>query len=90
MIKRNNKNTYSLYELAKLAIGLQKRGIVYTLRPLHGGLQIVCNGWDAVCHDYSYGHEEGLLEIMGILVADFEDDVEGYLTADEILYRLDS
>lgn len=86
-----NKNNYSLYELAKLAVGLQKRQVEYTLHPLLGGLQIRCNDWDAVCHDYSYGHEVGLLEIAGILVADeADDDVEGWLTADEILSRLDS
>ena len=38
----------------------------------------------------SYGHEEGLLEIMGTIVRadDDDDDVEGWLTAEEILQRL--
>lgn len=36
---------------------------------------------DAVCHPYSYGHEDGLIEIM----SDQEDDVVGWLTAEEAL-----
>lgn len=44
--------------------------------------------WDVVCHCYSYGHEVGLLEAMGTIVAeDCEDTVEGYLTADEVIKR---
>jgi hypothetical protein len=36
---------------------------------------------DAVCHAGSYGHEKGLIEIM----SQYEDDVVGWLTADEAL-----
>ncbi len=44
--------------------------------------------WDVICHCHSYGHERGLLEAMGTIVADdCEDTVEGYLTADEIIKR---
>ena len=42
---------------------------------------------DAICHGGSYGHEEGLLEIMG-LAADPDDDVEGWLTAEEVFKRI--
>lgn len=42
--------------------------------------------WDAICHRGSYGHEEGLLEVMGSVT---NDDVEGWLTADEIIKRLE-
>lgn len=45
--------------------------------------------WDAVCHEGSFGYEKGLLEIMGTIVQDKEDDVEGYLTAKEIIERLE-
>lgn len=46
--------------------------------------------WDAICHQGSYGFEKGLIEIMGTIVSqDYEDDVEGYLTANEIIERLD-
>ena len=43
---------------------------------------------DAVCHCWSYGHEEGLIEVMGYpLCHAFEDDVEGWLTADTVFNR---
>lgn len=47
--------------------------------------------WDAVIHDGSYGHEVGKLEIMGDLVDKTmtDDSVEGWLTAEEILERVD-
>lgn len=45
--------------------------------------------WDAVCHMGSYGYEEGLLEIMGSIVK-IEDHVEGWLTADDIIKRLEA
>ena len=44
---------------------------------------------DAVCHCGSYGHEEGLIEVMGYpLCKATEDDVEGFLTADTVYERL--
>jgi hypothetical protein len=36
---------------------------------------------DAVCHEFSYGHHDGLIEIMSA----FEEDVVGWLTAEEAL-----
>lgn len=46
--------------------------------------------WDVVCHDGSYGFEQGLLEIMGSIVdPNCGDTVEGYLTADDIIERLE-
>ena len=46
--------------------------------------------WDAICHRGSYGYEEGLLEIMGTIVApNAGDDVEGWLRANEIIIRLE-
>lgn len=42
---------------------------------------------DAICHSWSYGYEDGLLEIMG-LVNDDDNDVEGYLTAFEVFGRI--
>jgi hypothetical protein len=42
---------------------------------------------DAICHSGSYGHEQGLLEIMG-LNTDPTDDVEGWLTAEEVYKRI--
>ena len=77
-------------EIRKLAKGLEERNIPYELKPLFDGWQIWCDDWDAICHSFSYGHEDGLLEIMGILVdEEVGDTVEGCLTAEEILRRID-
>ena len=45
---------------------------------------------DAVCHSGSYGHEDGLLEIMGlgICVENDGDDVKGWMTAEEVIQQL--
>ena len=45
--------------------------------------------WDAVISDYSYGHEDGLLEAMGTGLLEGPGTVEGWLTADEIIKRLE-
>lgn len=43
-----------------------------------------------ICNDVSYGHEDGLLEIMGLLTDEEEefDDVKGWLTADDVFERI--
>lgn len=49
--------------------------------------------WDVICHKGSYGYEEGLLELMGSLLTDEErkeDSVVGYLTADNIIKRMEN
>jgi hypothetical protein len=43
---------------------------------------------DAICHKYSYGYEEGLLEMMGLIPDEVGDSVEGYLTAKEVFNRI--
>lgn len=45
--------------------------------------------WDAICHYGSYGFEQGLIEVMGETVVRSEYRVEGYLTAEEIIQRLE-
>lgn len=76
-------------EMDKLAAGLDAKGIPYTRRSLFGGQQIDCGEWDAICHSGSYGHERGLIEIMGSIVnPDAGDEIEGYLTAEDILSRI--
>ena len=75
-------------EIAKLARGLKDRGIAYNMHVRDDGLQIVAGNWDAVFFTGSYGAQRGLLEAMGRAITG-NDDVEGYLTADEILRRLD-
>ena len=77
-----------LTEMDKLEKGLIQKGLEYTRKPLYDGAQIICGNWDAVCHRYSYGHEDGLLEIMGDIVRCGYDSVEGCMTADEILERI--
>ena len=45
--------------------------------------------WDAVCHRGSYGFEEGLLEIYGkIVTAEDGDSVVGWLTAEDVIKRI--
>lgn len=41
--------------------------------------------WDVVCHDYSYGGPDGLLELYGELCT----DVIGWLTADDMIRILE-
>ena len=84
----NTINIQYISEIVKLARGLKERSIPYNMRAHVDGLQIVADGWDAVCFTGSYGAQRGLLEVMGSIVTG-NDDVEGYLTADEILRRLD-
>ena len=43
---------------------------------------------DAVCHFGSSGHEKGLIEVMGFPFCD-EDDVVGFLTADEVVHQIE-
>ena len=43
--------------------------------------------WDAICHYGSYGYDRGLLEVSGNIT---REDVEGYLTAQDIINRLKS
>lgn len=45
---------------------------------------------DVICHEYSYGGEIGLLEIMGLLTSKEKekDDVVGYLTAEDVFDRI--
>lgn len=44
---------------------------------------------DVILHNGSYGHEQGLLEIMGLVDEEkVGDEVEGYLTAGECFNRI--
>lgn len=84
----NTINIQYISEIAKLARGLKARGIEYSMRTRLDGFQIVADEWDAVCFTGTYGAQRGLLEVMGS-IATGNDHVEGCLTADEILRRLD-
>ena len=76
-------------EMMKLAFGLRDRGIGFKMQSFFDGIQIVVGDfeWDAVCHSGSYGHENGLIEVMGL--PQCHDDVIGYLTAEEVLKMVD-
>jgi hypothetical protein len=71
-------------EMIKLAIGLHERNIQFTARSLFSGLQITCKDGYAICHEASYGHQDGLIEIIG-----FDNDVIGNLTAKQVLEIID-
>ena len=75
-------------EMEKLINKLAKADIPYelTVQPVTNSIQVwyptqenpVC---DVICHEYSYGGKDGLLEIMGLVdETKTEDSVEGYLT----------
>lgn len=87
-------------ELDKLEEYLKEKGIEYERIDNHpdfpnGGWHQICvpcyeqefRQWDAVCHAGSYGYEQGLLEIMGIICPDH--DVLGYLTAEDVIKRIE-
>ena len=47
--------------------------------------------WDVICQKGSYGYEEGLLEAMGSPIVKWSDgdSVVGYLTAQDVINRLE-
>lgn len=78
-------------ELNKLEEYLKEKGYKYKRMPR--GQIIVFNQeghrqWDAVCFKGSYGFEAGLLEVMGD-ISHNKNDVEGWLTAQVIIDRLE-
>lgn len=94
---------FDLTEFAKLVRGLNLKGVkMETVIEDDWGAQVIVYDdegnrlWDAVINKASYGHEKGLLEIMGSAIVkkvslmgdDDEDDVLGWLTADEILEKI--
>ena len=80
-------------EINKLANLLDEAKIPYDMDELFGGWQISYPNnkdriSDVICHAFSYGHEEGLLEMMGLVDEDeVGDSVEGFLTAEEVFER---
>lgn len=85
-------------EFFKLEAMLKAEGIpfVYHSQSDMCGFQICYpeDGENRICsiilHSGSYGRDEGLLEIMGLLKPNEEecDDVVGYLTADDVFERI--
>lgn len=83
-------------EFDKLELMLVETGIPYDKERMFGGKHLIYphKGETQVCsvvlHNGSYGREEGLLEIMGLLTdEELEcDTVAGYLTADDVFGRI--
>ena len=79
-------------QMTRLELYLQEAKIPYRMDYVLGmpsvryygrGDKLIC---DAICHSGSYGHEDGLLEIMGLTRNG--DSVEGYLTSREVFDRI--
>lgn len=85
-------------EIFRLKKMLEKAKIPFDFSTLHGGYHIVypTDSNKRICsvieHDSSYGREKDLLEIKGLLTEleeeTLEDDVLGYLTAEEVFQRI--
>ena len=81
--------TINQTEMMELAIGLRDRGIGFKTTSFLDGIQIVVGDfdWGAICHSGSYGHEKGLIEVMRL--PQCQDDVIGWLTAEDVLKMVD-
>lgn len=83
-------------EILKLDVMLNEADIPHELIKFNDGWQVIYpeDGpkriMDAIEHFGSYGAEEDLLEIMGLLTPDEEenDSVLGYLTAENVFERI--
>ena len=76
--------------IEKLAKLLDKADVPYERHPMWGGEQIrIRNLCDAVCHDFSYGNEDDLLEIMTAVTEEEGEHggVLGFLTPEEVAKR---
>ena len=81
-------------EILKLNKMLTKAEIPHSVDRLFDGYQIIYfykgeRIADAIEHFWSYGADENLLEIMGCMTSEEEeqDEVLGYLTAEEVFKR---
>jgi hypothetical protein len=82
-------------ECLQLAALCENANVPYEIRQCWDGWQLCypcadpdIRVSDAVCHSGSYGHERGLLEIMGLVnEEEVGDEVEGWLTAVQVFER---
>ena len=82
-------------EPLRLASMLLAHNIPFDIAEMSHGLIICypCCGAecvsDAICHDGSYGRQDGLLEMMGLLTEEESeyDSVLGWLTAEQVFER---
>ena len=92
------QNIKYFLELNKLLRYLNELGYHAEMRALWDGYQVCVYDeagnflWDAVCHGFSYGSSNGLLEVMGLGMGELSDgdDVVGWLTADDIIKALEA
>lgn len=88
----NRTTTTEIFELEQM---LREANIPFEMGKMYDGYyitiytadrKVLC---DAVCHRYSHGYAEGMLEIMGGLTPEEEacDSVLGYLSAEEAFVR---
>ncbi len=89
------------FEIMKLALRLKEMDVPFEFFAIdeshkHGFQILYPNAKSRVCsvieNDYSYGHEKDLLEIKGLVTDEeqslVDDDVLGYLTADDVYKRI--
>ena len=84
----DEEDTYPEEFRTYLKIEMKKRGFEYEPFDRHQIIVYDKEGrrrWDVVCQRGTYGAERGLLEGMG----DIFNEVEGYLTASEIIKRIE-
>lgn len=65
------------------AVEMDAFGAIHVMYPDNWEEGCKCS---VICHRFSYGGSEGLLEIMGL--TDSEDNVEGWLTANDVFARI--
>ena len=98
-IKHIYKRRWPEFDKQQKIMRVTATGAIYhTMKEnaIDGGWQIVVsdeNGeylFDAICGYGSFGFNRGLIEIMGCIVPDdAHDSVEGSLTADEVIERIE-
>lgn len=82
-------------EIFKLKELLEEGNIPFEFKNIYDGYQIIIKNKnnfriaDAVEHNFSYGNEEDLLEIMGALTEEEEElnSVLGWLSSEEVFKR---
>lgn len=86
-------NTKFKFQILRLGSMLQADNIPFEIRKCYDGYQICypskeeCVS-DAICHSGSYGHQQELLEIMGLVdEEEVGNSVEGWLTAEQVFER---
>lgn len=98
MFRNTNQLNPNYKEIGKLLEMLADTDILHSFRRIFDGWQIgypcLPGDDDCVCsvveHFFSYGHEEDLLEINGLLTDEEQeyDSVVGYLTAEDVFQRI--